>query len=165
MKLIAAAASRTVYRIFAMNIIGLCLFAVPTHYSLAQTSVSPHQVKNIVLVHGAWTDASSWEKVIPLLTAKGYHVTAVHLAFTTLADDAATVKRAIASQDGPTLLVGHSYGGVVITQAGDDLKVRGLVYVAAFAPDLGQSAGQLQGSFPPTSGIKEVHADANGYVS
>ncbi len=131
----------------------------------AQTPMSqPQNVRNIVLVHGAWADGSSWNKIIPLLQQKGFHVTAVHLPFTTLADDAATVKRMIALQDGPVLLVGHSYGGVVITQAGDDPKVAGLVYVAAFAPDLGQSAGDLNNQYPPPSGGKEIRPDANGFL-
>jgi len=91
-------------------------------------------VKNIVLVHGAWADGSNWLKVIPKLEALGFHVTAVQNTLTSLADDVATTRRAIALEDGPVLLVGHSYGGVVITEAGDDSKVSGLVYVAAFAP-------------------------------
>src|SRR6201986_3211854 len=78
--------------------------------------------KNIILVHGAWADGSSWSKVIPLLNAKGLHVTAVQLPLTSLADDAATVKRAIALESGPVVLVGHSYGGAVITEAGNDAK-------------------------------------------
>jgi len=121
-------------------------------------------VRNIVLVHGAWADGSSWNKIIPLLQQKGFHVAAVHLPFTTLADDAAAVKRLIALQDGPTLLVGHSYGGVVITEAGDDPKVAGLVFVAAFAPDLGQSAGSLSAQYPPPSGSGEVRPDAGGFL-
>src|ERR1700727_3312048 len=99
--------------------------------------------KNIVLAHGAWADGSSWSEVIPKLAAKGLSVTAVQLPLTSLADDAATVKRAIALEDGPVLLVGHSYGGVVITEAGNDSKVSGLVYVAAFAPDAGESVSSL----------------------
>jgi pimeloyl-ACP methyl ester carboxylesterase len=124
----------------------------------------PQHVRNIVLVHGAWADGSSWSKIIPLLQQEGYRVTAVHLPFTTLAEDAATVKRAVALQDGPVLLVGHSYGGAVITEAGDDPKVVGLVYVAAFAPDLGQSAGQLNNQNPPPSLGKEIRPDAAGYL-
>src|SRR5215469_15694826 len=81
-----------------------------------------HGVHNIVLVHGAWADGASWQKIIPLLEKKGFHVTAVHLPFTTFADDVAAVKRTLALQDGPVLLVGHSYGGAVITEAGNDAK-------------------------------------------
>jgi len=134
-------------------------------YGRAQTTAAePPHIHNIVLVHGGWADGSSWNKIIPLLEKKGFHVTAVHLPFTTLADDAATVKRTLALQDGPVLLVGHSYGGAVITEAGDDPKVAGLVYVAAFAPDRGQSVGDLIGQYPPPSGGKEFRPDANGFL-
>ena len=124
----------------------------------------PAHVHNIVLVHGAWADGASWDKIIPLLEKKGFHVTAVHLPFTTLGDDVATVKRTLALQDCPVLLVGHSYGGAVITEAGNDPKVVGLVYVAAFAPDSGQSAGDLNNQYPPTPGAKEFRPDAAGFL-
>jgi pimeloyl-ACP methyl ester carboxylesterase len=94
-------------------------------------------VKNIVLVHGAFADGSSWSKVIPLLQEMGYHAVAVQNPMTSLADEVAFTKRIIALQDGPVVLVGHSWGGAVITQAGDDPKVLGLVYVTAYAPDVG----------------------------
>ena len=95
-------------------------------------------VRNIVLVHGAFADGSSWAKVIAILQAEGYNVTAVQNPLTSLADDVATTKRALALQKGPVILVGHSWGGVVITEAGVDPKVAGLVYVAAFGPDAGE---------------------------
>src|SRR4051794_37838435 len=98
---------------------------------------------NVILVHGAWADGSSWSKVIPLLAARGLAVTAVQLPLTSLADDVAKVKRAIAIVEGPAVLVGHCYGGVVISEAGTESKVTGLVYIAVFAPDFGQSAGSL----------------------
>lgn len=108
-------------------------------------------VKNIVLVHGAWADGSSWSGVIPLLEADGYHVVAAQLPLTSLADDDAATQRAIARitqlYPGPVLLVGHSYGGVVIGDTpGNDPNVVGLVYVAAFAPDTGESALSLLGT-------------------
>jgi pimeloyl-ACP methyl ester carboxylesterase len=113
-------------------------------------------VKNIVFVHGAWADGSSWSEVIPLLEAQGYHVVAAQLPLTSLEDDDAATQRAIAritaAYPGPVLLVGHSYGGVVIGDApGNDPNVGGLVYVAAFAPDSGESALSLLGtlSTPP----------------
>jgi pimeloyl-ACP methyl ester carboxylesterase len=113
-------------------------------------------VKNIVLVHGAWADGSSWSKVIPLLEAQGYHVVAAQLPLTSLEDDDAATQRAIArittAYPGPVLLVGHSYGGVVIGDTpGNSSNVAGLVYVAAFAPDSGESALSLLGtlSTPP----------------
>jgi pimeloyl-ACP methyl ester carboxylesterase len=121
--------------------------------------------KNVILVHGAWADGSSWSKVVPLLNAKGMHVTAVQLPLTSLADDAATVKRAIALEDGPIVLVGHSYGGAVITEAGNDAKVSALVYVAAFAPDAGQSAGALNASLAPPPMTPETKPDAEGFLN
>lgn len=105
-------------------------------------------VKNVVLVHGLYADGSSWEKVIPLLQAKGLHVTSVQNPTTSLDADADAVKRALALQDGPTLLVAHSYGGMVISQAGDDPKVTGLVYIAARAPDAGEDYPALTRKFP-----------------
>jgi len=98
---------------------GFFLATVFTSGAAAQTN-TPAGVKNIVLVHGAWADGSSWSKVIALLQAKGFHCVAVQLPLTSLADDVATTKRAIALQDGPVILVGHSYGGAVITEAGND---------------------------------------------
>jgi len=107
-------------------------------------------VTDIVLVHGAWADGSSWSKVIPLLVAKGLHVDAVQLPLTSQADDVAAVERAIARVGRRLLLVAHSYGGAVITQAGNDPNVAGLVYVAAFAPAEGESPlGLTIGNPPP----------------
>ena len=114
----------------------------------AQAS-STQAVKNVVLVHGAWADGSSWDKVIPLLEAKGLRVVAVQLSLTSLQNDVATVKRALALQDGPTVLVGHSYAGAVISIAGNDDKVAGLVFVAAFAPDKGESVFSISQPYPP----------------
>jgi pimeloyl-ACP methyl ester carboxylesterase len=142
----------------------LALLACAPILVSAEGNMSAAQTRNVVLVHGAWADGSSWSKVIPLLENKGFHVTAVHLPFTTLAEDAAAVKRALALQDGPVVLVGHSYGGAVITEAGNDPKVAALVYVAAFAPDAGQSAGDLNGQVAPTPGAKEFRPDAEGYL-
>ena len=140
----------------------LC-FALPLAASLsmpaaAQTSNAGRDqaVRNIVLVHGAWANGSSWSKVIPLLEARGFHVVAAHIPLTSLQDDDAAVERAIQritlANPGPVLLVGHSYGGVVIGDVpGNDSRVVGLVYVAAFAPDTGQSALSLLSSLgvPP----------------
>lgn len=130
----------------------------------AADSTAAMPVKNVILVHGAWADGSSWSKVIPLLNAKGLNVVAVQLPLTSLADDAATVKRAIALEDGPVLLVGHSYGGAVITEAGNDPKVAGLVYVAAFAPDDGQSAGSLGATVAPPPMAAQVRPDSEGFL-
>jgi pimeloyl-ACP methyl ester carboxylesterase len=153
-------------RAFALSaLLAIAASPLATPAALAQASApqSAH-ARNIVLVHGAFADGSSWNKIIPALEKKGFHVTAVHLPFTTLADDAAAVKRAIALQDGPVLLVGHSYGGAVISEAGDDPKVAALVYVAAFAPDQGQSAGDANNQFPPTPGDKEFRPDPSGFL-
>ena len=122
------------------------------------------KTSNVVLVHGAWADGSTWSKVIPKLEAKGLNVTTVQLPLTSLEDDVATVKRALALEEGPVLLAGHSYGGAVITEAGTDPKVAGLIYVAAFAPDAGQSAGSLLAGVPPAPLSAEVRPDANGFL-
>jgi len=137
---------------------------IPFSGTAQSNSPQALHVHNIVLVHGAWADGSSWAKIIPILQKKGFHVTAVHLPFTTLAEDVAAVKRTLALQDGPVLLVGHSYGGAVITEAGNDPKVAGLLYVAAFAPDSGQSAGDLNNEFPAPPGDEEFRPDAQGFL-
>jgi pimeloyl-ACP methyl ester carboxylesterase len=117
-------------------------------------------VKNIVFVHGAWADGSSWSRVIPLPAAQGYHVATAQLPLTSLEEDDAATQRAIAritaAYPGPVLLVGHSYGGVVIGDTpGNDPNVAGLVYVAAFAPDSGESALSLLGTLSSPSPIKQ----------
>jgi pimeloyl-ACP methyl ester carboxylesterase len=121
--------------------------------------------KNVVLVHGAFSDGSSWNKVIPLLEAKGLHVTAVQNPLTSLFDDVAATRRAIERQQGPVVLVGHSWAGSVITQAGNDPKVKALVYVAAFAPDSGQSTDHIRQGQPTPSWAGEVHKDAAGFLT
>jgi pimeloyl-ACP methyl ester carboxylesterase len=119
----------------------------------------------IVLVHGAFADGSSWAKVIPILQAKGYNVTAVQNPLTSFADDVAATKRALAQQDGPVILVGHSWAGVVITEAGMDPKVVGLVYVAAFAPDQGEAVGDLGKAYPPPPALAAPIVDKEGFLS
>ena len=111
-------------------------------------AAAPGPVKNVVLVHGLYADGSSWGKVIPLLQARGLHVTAVQNPTTSLEDDAAAVRRTLALQDGPTVLVGHSWGGMVISEVGNDQKVASLVYVAARAPDAGEDYPALAKRFP-----------------
>lgn len=123
------------------------------------------QVRNVVLVHGAWADGSSWAKVIPLLEKAGLNAVAVQNPLTSFDEDVATTKRAIALQDGPVILVGHSWGGVVITEVGADPKVAGLVYVAAFAPEVGVPVGELGKDFPPPPGLAEARPDAEGYLT
>src|ERR1700737_3655005 len=104
--------------------------------------------RNVVLVHGAWADGSSWAEVIPLLQAAGLKVTAVQNPLTSLEDSVAATRRALALQDGPTVLVAHSWGGTVISEAGIDPKVSALVYVAARGPDAGEDFVALSGKFP-----------------
>ena len=122
-------------------------------------------VRNIVLVHGAYADGSSYAKVIPLLLARGLHVTAVQNPLTSLADDVAATRRAIARQDGPVILVGHSSAGMVITEAGNDPKVAGLVYISAIIPNDGESASDAVKGYPPTPGLAEQKPDAAGYLT
>jgi pimeloyl-ACP methyl ester carboxylesterase len=119
----------------------------------------------VILVHGAWADGSSWSKVISRLQQKGVQTVAVQNPLTSLNDDVAAVNRAIASAKGPVVLVGHSWAGAVITQAGGDPKVKALVYVAAFAPDVGMSINDLGKGAPPTPGLKEVVADPSGFLT
>jgi pimeloyl-ACP methyl ester carboxylesterase len=130
-------------------IAGFLLIAAFHTRAVAQAS-SLQGVRNVVIVHGAWADGSSWSKVIPLLQAKGLHVVAVQNPLTSLADDVAATRRAMASLDGPVLLVGHSYGGVVITEAGNYPKVVGLVYVGRLSPSDGESVASVTNSRRPT---------------
>src|SRR6202451_2172342 len=140
------------------------IFIAFTPAPSGSAQMSPGVVlKNIVFVHGAWADGSSWSKVIPLLEAKGLHVVAVQIPLTSFSDDVAATQRAIALEDGPILLVGHSYGGAVITEAGNDPKVAGLVYVSAVAPDKGESALALITSVPTPIGT-ELRPDKSGFL-
>jgi pimeloyl-ACP methyl ester carboxylesterase len=131
---------------------------------MSQTSHSEN-VRNVVLVHGGFVDGSGWESVYRALKKDGYAVTIVQNATTSLADDVATTKRAIALQNGPVILVGHSYGGAVITEAGTDPKVAGLVYIAAFAPDRGESVSTLikSGSVPGAP-VPPIMPPVDGYL-
>jgi pimeloyl-ACP methyl ester carboxylesterase len=123
-------------------------------------------VRNVVLVHGAFADGSGWRGVYDRLTAKGYKVSIVQNPLTSLADDVAATRRVLARQDGPTILVGHSYGGTVITEAGNDPKVAGLVYVAALAPDAGESTGDQFTEIPAPPGfVIEPQSDGFGFVN
>src|SRR5271170_583513 len=118
----------------------------------------------IVLVHGAWVDGSSWNKVIPLLLAKNMRVIAVQLPLTSVEDDLAATNRIIAATDGPIVLVGHSWGGMAVTQAGEDPKVTALVYVSAFAPDVGESGSSLIGAHPTPPALSTAVTDGVGFV-
>lgn len=145
--------------LFALSLLGCSTDGIPP-----VQAAGPSGVQNILLVHGAWADGASWTNLIASLHADGYNVSAVQLPLTSLADDVAVVQRALARETGKTLLVGHSYGGVVITQAGLDPKVAGLVYVSAFAPDAGESALSLNGTVPATPISADFVPDAAGFL-
>src|SRR5437870_9192814 len=130
--------------VVAVSILSATLFAAEAP---AQTA-KPAEARNVVLVHGAWADGSSWAEVISRLQAAGLHVTAVQNPLTSLADSVAATRRALALQDGPTVLVAHSWGGTVISETGTDPKVTALVYVAARAPDADEDFVALSGKFP-----------------
>lgn len=122
-------------------------------------------LKHVILVHGAWADSTSWNKVRALLETAGMSTTTVDLPLTSLAADAATVAEAIAASPGPALLVGHSYGGAVISQAGDHPNVAGLVYINAFTPDIGESALGLTDLVEPSLMSAEIRGDETGQLS
>jgi pimeloyl-ACP methyl ester carboxylesterase len=122
------------------------------------------KVKNIVLVHGAFVDGAGWEGVYKILKKDGYNVSIVQNPTISLADDVVTTKRVLAAQDGPVILVGHSYGGAVITEAGNDPKVTGLVYITAFAPDKGESVASLIKDPPPGAPVPPIQAPQDGYL-
>src|SRR5882762_1206983 len=128
----------------------------------AQTS-PPIQARNVVLVHGAWADGSSWAEVIPRLQAAGLNVTAVQNPLSSLEDSVAATRRALALQDGPTVLVAHSWGGTVISEVGTDPKVSALVYVAARAPDANEDFVALSGKFP-TGAVRAGIQEKDGFT-
>lgn len=119
---------------------------------------------SVVLVHGGFVDGSGWEEVYKILKKDGYEVSIVQNPTTSLADDVAATKRLLAEQKSPAVLVGHSYGGVVITEAGTDSKVAGLVYIAAFAPDRGESVGALIKDPPPGASVPPILAPQDGFL-
>jgi pimeloyl-ACP methyl ester carboxylesterase len=130
--------------VIALGTVAAMLFATEA----SSQPAAPVPARNVVLVHGAWADGSSWSEVIALLQAAGLHVTAVQNPLTSLADSVAATRRILALQDGPTVLVAHSWGGTVISETGTDPKVTALVYVAARAPDAGEDFVALSGRFP-----------------
>jgi pimeloyl-ACP methyl ester carboxylesterase len=122
------------------------------------------RVNNVVLVHGGFVDGSGWQGVYDTLTKDGYVVSIVQNPTISLADDVARTRRTLAAQNGPVILVGHSYGGVVITEAGSDPKVSGLVYIAAFAPDKGESVSALIKNSPPGAPVPPIVPSGDGYL-
>jgi len=121
-------------------------------------------IKNVVLVHGGFVDGSGWEGVYKLLKRDGFNVSVVQNPTITLADDVSVTRRALAAMNGPSILVGHSYGGVVITEAGNDSNVAGLVYIAAFAPDKGESVSSLIANPPPGAPVPPILPPKDGYL-
>jgi len=130
--------------------------------SAAVTPARAEPVRNVVLVHGAFADGSGWQRVADILGKDGYAVSIVQEPGTSLADDVAATNRILDRQPGPAVLVGHSYGGAVITEAGNNAHVASLVYVAAFAPDEGEKLGPLLGSIPPAA--NSIAPTADGYL-
>lgn len=130
----------------------------------ANMAAAQTPVKNIVLVHGAFADGSGWEPLYKILTGKGYNVSVVGNPNTSFAEDVAATKRTIDRQTGPVLLVGHSYGGAIITEAGNNPKVVGLLYIAAFAPDANETLLQLLQAGPPAPNSGILPPDENGFI-
>jgi pimeloyl-ACP methyl ester carboxylesterase len=127
---------------------------------------SESTIRNVVLVHGAFADGSGWRRVHDRLTARGYRVSVVQNPLTSFADDVAATTRVLDRQDGPTVLVGHSWGGTVVTEAGAHEKVAALVYVAALVPDSGQTSGQQYEGFAPTPEfVIDVGDDGFGFLA
>jgi pimeloyl-ACP methyl ester carboxylesterase len=153
---------------FALAPLGLCI-AIAAMMTAASPAVGAKAaridaVKNIVLVHGANTDGSGWRGVYDILKKDGYHVSVVQEPLTGLSDDVAATQRVIDQQDGPVILVGHSYGGTIITVAGADPKVRALVYVAALQPDVGETTNQLASSIPGEIPSSDVKPTKDGFL-
>ncbi len=146
------------------------LFALSTSAAAQSTpdaapGTTQGPTRNVVLVHGAFADGSGWRRVYDDLTARGYRVTIVQNPLTSLADDVAATRRALDRQDGPAVLVGHSWGGTVITEAGVHPKVSALVYVSALSPDAGQTTAQLyKGYTTPPEFVIDTHADGFGFI-
>lgn len=124
----------------------------------------PRRTRNVVLVHGGFVDGSGWEEVYRALVRKGFRVSIVQNPTTSLEDDVAATRRVIAAQDGPVILVGHSYGGVVITEAGTDPRVAGLVYIAAFAPGAGESVASLIKDPAPGAPVPPILPPVDGFL-
>lgn len=151
--------------IAAAVVSGTAYAAKPAAAPAAPAAASAPAATSVVIVHGAFADGSDWAKVIPLLQAKGVKVTAIQNPLTSLKDDAAVTRRVLDAQTGKVVLVGHSWGGTVITEAGAHDKVAALVYVAAFAPDAGQTSAELGNGYAPAPGIGKLVADSEGFLT
>jgi pimeloyl-ACP methyl ester carboxylesterase len=148
-----------------LTVVAVSLFSA-TLFAAGESAqpAKPSKARNVVLVHGAWADGSSWSEVISRLQAAGLHVTAVQNSLTSLDDSTAATRRALALQDGPTVLVAHSWGGTVISETGVDPKVTALVYVAARAPDAGEDFVALSGKFP-TMPVRAGVQERDGFTN
>ncbi len=142
----------------------LAATAVLAISTLAAEAAEPTEIKNVVLVHGGFVDGSGWSQVYRGLRKDGYNVTIVQNPTTSFADDVAATKLAISRQSGPVVLVGHSYGGAVISEAGNDPKVKSLVYIAAFAPDKGESVQSLIANPMPGAPVPPILPPQNGFL-
>jgi len=153
----------SVRSILHAGVVGSSILAAGT--AAAETSKADLSRTTVVLVHGAFADGSSWAKVIPILTARGLDVIAVQNPLSSLEADVDAARRAIDQAGGPVVLVGHSWGGVVITEAGNNPKVDALVYVAAFAPDSGQSISSITAGSPPPPYAPFLRKDEGGFLT
>jgi pimeloyl-ACP methyl ester carboxylesterase len=144
--------------------IAMAVVLIAVGPALAAGPATTGAIKNVVLVHGANTDGSGWRGVFDILTRDGFNVSVVQEPLTGLADDVAATKRVIDEQDGPVVLVGHSYGGTIITVAGADPKVRVLVYVAALQPDIGETTNKLAASIPGTIPVSDFRLTRDGFI-
>lgn len=144
----------------------LALFSAATQAQRPSESAPKPPARNVVLVHGAFTDGSGWKGVYGELTKRGFRVTIVQNPLTSLEDDVAATRRILDRQDGPTILVGHSWGGTVITEAGVHPNVSGLVYVSALSPDVGETTTEQYGGFSvPREFVIDTHPDGFGFVN
>jgi pimeloyl-ACP methyl ester carboxylesterase len=133
--------------------------------TVSSATTMPASKTTAVLVHGAFADGSAWDRVVPLLQAKGLNVVSVQNPLTSLADDVAATRRVLDMQTGPVVLVGHSWGGVVISEIGQHERVKSLVYVAAFAPSEGQSVADMAKDYPTPSGFNHLVTDKEGFLT
>jgi pimeloyl-ACP methyl ester carboxylesterase len=147
------------------GVIGVSLLLTAMATIGLPASAAALRAKTVVLVHGAFADGSSWQKVIPLLEKAGLKVIAVQNPLDSLENDVAATKRAIRNAEGPVVLVGHSWAGVVITEAGNDPKVKSLVYVAAYAPDKGESLQSATSKYPNPESLSTFVKDPDGYLT
>jgi len=155
----------TSIRDYKSRLLAALLLAATLFIQVRTNAQTTGKIKNIVLVHGAFVDGSGWQPVYDILTAKGYHVTVAQEPLTSFDGDVAAVKRVLQQQDGPCILVGHSYGGAVITAAGNDSHVAGLVYIAAHAPDEGENEADNGKLYPPAYKSLVKGTDGFDYIN